>query len=164
MEDLMKQWKANSAKKSEENFAYFRRLKMKSKNKVDSYAKQLHEEAFEYIDCLKCGNCCKVSQPLISKSDLKRIAEYLDLSPTQLKEKYLELNEEDQWVTKTKPCPFLNLENNQCNIYEVRPKVCKEFPHTQKPGFAGRRYLHTANVEICPATYYILEEMKYLLR
>ncbi len=91
MEDLMKQWRANSTEKSKENFAYIQKLKMKSRNKVDSYAKQLHEEAFEYIDCLKCGNCCKVSQPVLSKADMKRIAEYLGISQAQLKEQYLVL-------------------------------------------------------------------------
>ncbi len=71
---------------------------------------------------------------------------------------------DDRWITNTKPCPFLNIENNKCSIYEVRPKVCKEFPHTQKSGFATRKYVHSANTEVCPATYYILEEMKFLLR
>ena len=56
------------------------------------------------------------------------------------------------------PCPFLK--DDKCSIYEVRPKDCRDFPHTDKKEFTARRYLHTANTKACPAVFHIIETMK----
>jgi Fe-S-cluster containining protein len=61
--------------------------------------------------------------------------------------------------TNALPCPFLG-EENKCKIYNARPKDCREFPHTNKPYFASRSFMHSSNTVVCPAVYYIIEKMK----
>ena len=41
-------------------------------------------------------------------------------------------------VPKGLPCPFL-AEDGRCTVYEVRPRDCAEYPHTQKKGFPTAR-------------------------
>ena len=57
------------------------------------------------------------------------------------------------------PCPFL-ADDGRCTIYEVRPKDCAEYPHTQKKGFASRTHLHADNTLVCPAVFWIVEELR----
>jgi Fe-S-cluster containining protein len=57
------------------------------------------------------------------------------------------------------PCTFLGADN-YCSIYEVRPKACREFPHTDRKKFQQISNLTLKNVAICPAAYAIVEAMK----
>jgi Fe-S-cluster containining protein len=45
-------------------------------------------------------------------------------------------------------------------IYEVRPKACREYPHTDRKKFQQITDITLKNVAICPAAYNIVEEMK----
>jgi Fe-S-cluster containining protein len=72
---------------------------------------------------------------------------------------YLHLDDENDYVLKSVPCPFLG-HDNCCSIYDVRPKACKEFPHTDRKKFHQISNLTLKNVAICPAAYNIVEEMK----
>ncbi|MFV8358319.1 YkgJ family cysteine cluster protein, partial [Flavobacterium sp. XS1P32] len=54
---------------------------------------------------------------------------------------------------------FLDNEN-ACMIYDVRPKACREFPHTDRKKFQQITDLTLKNVAICPAAFNIVEEMK----
>jgi len=163
MEEIIALWEKNAAKNQERNFSFIRSLKFKSESKVDRLAREMHEEAFEKIDCLKCGNCCKVSKPLLSKADISRIAKHLNEPPRTIREKYLMQNEDGDWTINASPCPFLG-EANECQIYSARPTNCKGFPYTHKSGFASRSYQHAANTIVCPAAYYVVERMKDIFR
>ena len=163
MEEIIKSWKENALKNEDRNFKFIRSLKMKSSGRVDRAAKELHDLAFKKIDCLKCGNCCKTSKPILKNSDIKRIAEFLQISVKETKEKYLEQDEDNDWMINALPCPFLNTDNS-CQIYSARPKACQNFPHTNKKGFASRSYQHSANTVVCPAVYFIVENMKNAIR
>ncbi len=44
---------------------------------------------------------------------------------------FLEVDEDGDKVFKAMPCPFLG-DDNLCSIYDVRPKACREFPHTDR--------------------------------
>ena len=160
MEEILQRWKKHAIEDEEKNFLFIRSLKLRDAAPVDAMAKKLHKEAFEKIDCVKCGNCCKVSKPLLLEEDIQRIAEHLQISIAQLIADYLEKDEYGDWTTNTLPCPFFNQENNNCTIYTVRPKDCQEFPHTNKKRFASRSYGHSYNTLVCPATHYIVERMK----
>ena len=162
MDKLMKTWKAKAEKNEEQNFMYIRSLKMKSSGKVDRTAKALHNEAFEKIDCLQCGNCCKTTKPIILDSDISRIAKFLKISKQEVKDKYLEQDEDNDLFFNALPCHFLN-DDNICQIYDARPKDCQEFPHTNKKDFASRSYMHSENTVICPAVFYIVEKMKRIV-
>ena len=50
--------------------------------------------------------------------------------------------------------------DNKCFIYDVRPKACREFPHTDRKKFQQISDLTLKNVAVCPAAFTIVEEMK----
>ncbi|WP_372938079.1 YkgJ family cysteine cluster protein, partial [Seonamhaeicola sp.] len=66
-------------------------------------------------------------------------------------------------VLQTVPCTFLGADN-YCSIYEVRPKACREFPHTDRKKFQQISNLTLKNVAICPAAFNIVEAMKQRLK
>jgi hypothetical protein len=76
---------------------------------------------------------------------------------------YLKRDEDDFYVLKTAPCSFLDLEDNMCTIYDVRPKACSEYPHTDRRKFIQIANLTIKNTEICPAAYNIVEALKLKL-
>lgn len=51
-------------------------------------------------------------------------------------------------------------DDNLCSIYEVRPAECREYPHTNKPGFTTRTVRHASNALACPAVFWIVEQMR----
>lgn len=120
---------------------------------------QLHEEEFRKTDCLSCANCCKTTGPLFTNADVERIAKHLKLKPAEFQQKYLRVDEENDLVLQTVPCIFLDAEN-YCLIYDVRPKACREYPHTDRKKFHQIANLTLQNVAICPAAYNIVEAMK----
>jgi Fe-S-cluster containining protein len=72
---------------------------------------------------------------------------------------FLQRDEDDFMVLKTAPCTFLN-DDNSCNIYEVRPKACSEYPHTNRKKFIQLTHLTLKNTEVCPAVFNIVEALK----
>jgi Fe-S-cluster containining protein len=63
------------------------------------------------------------------------------------------------WLNQTTPCQFLNLKNNKCDIYEVRPVDCAGFPHLSKKKMVDYVHVHKQNIELCPATFRLVERM-----
>lgn len=159
MQAIRDDWKQNAERHGDRNFAFLRSLKMKDEGRVDRAARQLHEEAFSIIDCIQCANCCKTISPLFRKADIRQIAVHLRMTAGDFKTMYLQADESGDLHLKSVPCPFLG-EEGRCTIYEVRPKDCAEYPHTQKKGFASRTHLHAGNALACPAVFYIIEEMR----
>lgn len=164
MDKIVKDWKENALQKTDTHFQFLTALKFKSTNRVDKVAAELHQEAFEKIDCLKCANCCKTANPTLFQDDIERISKHLKISTEEMEHAYLvpEENKVNTWEMNTKPCPFLDKEN-LCTIYEVRPFACKDFPNTQEKDFTSRRDMHIDNTRICPASYYVIERMKEYL-
>jgi Fe-S-cluster containining protein len=76
------------------------------------------------------------------------------------KEKYLQRDQDHFMVLKTAPCSFLDESDNKCLIYDVRPKACSEYPHTNRRKFIQITDLTIANTEVCPAAYNIVEALK----
>lgn len=134
-------------------------LKKKKPKDLDIVAQNLHDEVFEEIDCLNCANCCKTTGPLFTERDIERIASHLKMKPYQFIEKYLHKDEENDWVLNELPCPFLGYDN-YCMIYDVRPKACAEFPHTDRRKLYQINHLTIKNTLICPAAYEVVERMK----
>lgn len=130
----------------------------------DQMAKQATIEAYKEIDCLDCGNCCRTSVTDFSLADVKKAAKFLGISKKAFIKKYLMEDMDGAYVTITSPCPFLNLSDNKCTIYEARPYVCDSYPHTQKSGFNQRKHAHTANLDMCPITYRVVEKMEALIK
>ena len=159
MDDFLQQLLGLAKDKHNENKKFFGRLKKKTHKNLDYIMQELHEDAFEHTDCLTCANCCKTTGPLFTTADIERIAKHLRMKPQQFIEKYLRIDEDNDYVLQQVPCTFLN-NDNYCMIYEVRPKACREFPHTDRKKFQQISNLTLKNVAICPAAYAIVEEMK----
>lgn len=119
----------------------------------------LHDNEFKKTNCLQCANCCKTTGPLFTSADIDRIAKHLKMKPQKFTETYLRIDEDNDWVLQGVPCTFLDADN-YCSIYEVRPKACREFPHTNRKKFHQITDITLKNIPICPAVYNIVEDMK----
>lgn len=128
----------------------FKKLSKKKHNKVDEMFHELHEEAFEKIDCLECGNCCKTTSPIFRDIDAKRISKKLKITQANFEKQYLKKDSDGDWVLQTAPCSFLG-HDNQCGIYDFRPQACREYPHTDRKRMVSILDITLKNVEVCPA-------------
>lgn len=137
---------------------FFSKLKKKAPRNLDQQMQELHEVEFQRTDCLKCANCCKTTGPLFTNRDIERISKHFRMKPQQFIEQYLRIDEDNDYVLQQLPCPFLGADN-YCGIYDVRPKACAEFPHTNRKDFHKISNLTMKNVAICPAAMNIVEEM-----
>ena len=142
-----------------ENKKYFDKLKKKLPKNLDYIMQDLHEAEFKKTDCLTCANCCKTTGPLFTSADVERISKHLRQKPQQFIDQYLRIDEDKDYVLKSVPCSFLD-NQNACFIYDVRPKACREFPHTDRKKFHQISDLTLQNVAICPAAFNIVEAMK----
>ena len=145
--------------KHNENKAFFKKLRKKPPKQLDYIMQDLHEAEFERTDCLECANCCKTTGPLFTYRDIDRISKHLKMKPHKFIETYLRFDEDNDYVLQSVPCTFLGADN-YCSIYNVRPKACREFPHTDRKKFHQISNLTLKNVAICPAAFNIVENMK----
>ncbi len=159
MEEFLNRLPKLAKEKQNENKKFFAKLKKKTPKNLDYLMQELHEEEFKRTDCLECANCCKTTGPLFTNADVERIAKHFKQKPQQFIDQYLRIDEENDYVLKQVPCTFLG-SDNYCSIYDVRPKACREFPHTDRKKFQQISNLTIKNVAICPAAFNIVEEMK----
>ena len=143
-----------------ENKKYFTNLKKRTPKKLDYIMQELHAAEFKKTDCLTCGNCCKTTSPIFTEKDVERISKHLKMKVRNFTETYLERDEDNFMVLKTAPCSFFDESDNTCFIYDVRPKACAEYPHTDRKKFIQITDLTIDNTFICPATYNIVEALK----
>lgn len=150
--------KLNNAKqKSKENQKFLKNI-VRRKD-LDQLFHTQHEEVFSRIDCLECANCCKTTSPIFRDVDIDRIAKHLNIRPSSFTEKYLHIDEDNDWVLNQAPCPFLD-SDNYCTIYDVRPKACREYPHTDRKNMSQVMSLTYRNTIICPAVAEMVENIK----
>jgi Fe-S-cluster containining protein len=138
---------------------FFKNIKKRRFNELDQHIQALHEEVFDEIDCLECGNCCRSLGPRITDRDIERLAGTLHIKEQELITKYLRIDEDGDYVFQSMPCPFLGTDNF-CSVYKSRPKACREYPHTDRKKFMQIHALTIKNAETCPAVYRILEQLK----
>ncbi|CAN5868802.1 YkgJ family cysteine cluster protein [soil metagenome] len=154
-EDMLVNWQ----KKSADNHKKYKKfLQRPDKNKILKQLPELHEEAFSKVDCLDCAACCKNYSPRFKTPDLKKIAKHLKLKEGDFIDRYLVIDNEGDYVVKSKPCPFLSV-NNFCSIYEVRPSDCARFPYTDEDVLIKRPAITLKNATFCPITYFVLEKL-----
>lgn len=159
MQDLLQYLPLMAKDKHKENKIFFAKLKKKAPKNLDYVMQELHTAEFERTDCLTCANCCKTTGPLFTDKDIERISKYFKMKPSVFIKNFLHLDEENDYVLQSLPCTFLG-SDNYCSIYEVRPKACREFPHTDRKKFQQIAQLTLKNVAICPAAFNIVEDMK----
>ena len=157
------QYKEQSTLKRKENQQFFKSLKKLKPKVLDKLIHPIHEEVFACTDCLKCANCCTTTGPLFTDKDINRISKHLRIKPSEFTEKYLRIDEDMDYVLQSVPCTFLG-EDNYCSIYDVRPKACREFPHTDRIKQSQLLKLTEKNIEVCPAVFEIVEKLKIELK
>jgi len=159
MKERIEKLKQQSAEKAKENKKYLDKLAKKPPKNLDYTMQEIHQEVFDKIDCLTCANCCKTTGPLITDTDIVRIAKFFKMKPQAFIDSYLRIDEDNDYVLQSLPCPFLG-GDNYCSIYDVRPKACREYPHTDRKKFHQIKKLTLKNTSICPAAFDVMESLK----
>jgi Fe-S-cluster containining protein len=142
-----------------ENKPFLEKLKKQKPKDLDIITNDLHDKAFEHIDCLKCANCCATTGPLLKTRDIKNLSSEFKIRPSEFTEKFLKMDEDGDWVFKKLPCPFLE-NDNCCSVYSYRPSACKDYPHTQERNIAQKLPITFLNSMICPAVAEVVENLK----
>lgn len=155
-------------KKYESQRKRFRNFITRAEKKLDHKSRGMveaaEEAAWQQVDCLSCANCCKQMSPTYSTKDIKRIAAFLGMSSAAFKKKWLYFDKKEKdWMNVSQPCQFLDLKTNKCSVYEVRPADCADFPHLNKRPYKDYFYIHSQNIEYCPATIAMIEKMHQLM-
>jgi uncharacterized protein len=126
---------------------------------LDKIAPAIEKEVWAEVDCLSCANCCKKMTPTFTKQDIKRISAHFNETPEVFTKKWLKKDRHQDMINKTEPCQFLNLKDNKCSIYAVRPADCSGFPHLSRRKWVDNISIHKQNIDYCPATFKMVEKM-----
>jgi Fe-S-cluster containining protein len=127
--------------------------------KIDSKVHDLYKKVSAQIDCTQCRNCCKVIQPNLSATDIKRLARQFELTITAFRSHFVMKNDRGEgFVFSEQPCPFLT--DNGCAVYENRPRDCRSYPHLHKKEFVFRLDQAVFNCSVCPIVFNVFEELK----
>jgi Fe-S-cluster containining protein len=149
--------KARHHKKSFRSF--LTRLQKHTPRGIDEMVKGIEKEIWKVVGCTGCANCCKQMSPTYTAKDIRRIARHLQMTPASFKLKWLNKDRSGDWVNRSTPCQFLDLSTNMCGIYAVRPTDCAGFPHLSKRRFKEYVHVHKQNIELCPATFRMVEKL-----
>lgn len=123
--------------------------------------KEVHEEVFGRTDCLACARCCTSIPPLVTRSDIKRLAAHLGIAPKIFQKRYVLEDINGELTLNGVPCTFLQ-SDNQCSVYDIRPEACRRYPHTDEDEYVRRTSLNLANAQLCPAADAILNRLQQI--
>jgi len=134
-------------------------LKKVRAKSLDREFNVLHDRAFEEINCLDCGNCCRHIAPVYQQKDITRLAKRFNCRPIVWEKEFTNVDDDNDRVAKTVPCPFI-ADDNYCIYYEDKPKFCRDYPYTDKTRL--RNYLRETmeNTKICPAVYLMIKWLR----
>jgi len=136
----------------------FKKLRKINDAQVDKLFHEAHDRAFSKINCLDCAFCCTHVGPRWTKQDIKRVSKAMKMKEADFEATYLKVDEDNDYVFQTLPCPFLQADNH-CIIYEDRPKACREYPHTDRRKIKQVFSLTLKNSSCCPAVERILDDL-----
>lgn len=148
-----------SAGEQKENKKLFKQLRKVKVSHLDGMIHQLHVHYMSQVNCLDCGNCCKSISPAVKDADITRLAKHMKIKPSELTERYFQLDEDGDYVFKSQPCPFLG-DDNYCSVYEARPRACREYPHTDRVKIHQILDITFRNISVCPVVYEIVQDLK----
>lgn len=144
--------------KEDENDAFRDFLKQADGTAIDGLVHTINEIITPSIDCTRCGACCKSLMINVVDTELKPVADKLQLSEEDFKEQYIETSSQGQMIMKSIPCSFLYAD--KCTVYEQRFAECREFPHLHKDNFKGRLFGTLVHYAMCPIIFNVVEELK----
>lgn len=141
---------------------FLSKLEKDPPRRLDKLTARAEGEVWKEVECLSCANCCKTMTPTFTPSDIRRISAHFNMTEDAFKKKWLkqERGGNRDWLNTQQPCQFLNLKDNKCSIYEIRPVDCAGFPHLPKKKMVDYIHVHKQNIEYCPATYKMVEKIK----
>ncbi|MBK7764058.1 MAG: YkgJ family cysteine cluster protein [Bacteroidetes bacterium] len=158
---LLTQHKKNYLKQKSGLHNFIKKFEEKTVTGINAMVEEANDETWKEVECLSCANCCKVMTPTFTKADLKRISKHFRMSEKDFYNKWLETDKKNgDKVNRIQPCQFLNVEDNKCSIYEIRPEDCAKFPHFKRKPFADYSYIHIQNIEYCPATLKFINKLQ----
>jgi Fe-S-cluster containining protein len=160
--ELIAAWQRKKGQHAAESKEIVKKLQRKKGKRLDELADEAHQAVFSKIDCLDCAGCCSGIPPIVTKGDVGRIAKTFGMKPGDFERQYLTVDEDGDTVMNTTPCPFL-MDDKKCMIYDVRPRACRQFPHTDALDFSKNMKLHAMNATICPGVYHILLALEKLV-
>jgi Fe-S-cluster containining protein len=139
------------------------RKHMKSRDHSDRILRRIAEGIEDSIDCLQCGNCCRVATAKVTERDVERLAKYLHIKPARFMAEYVVKSEEEGLILqrdKKTGCVFLN--GNECTVYDARPDSCQKFPHVVRGNgsILSRMWQLIDRACYCPIVYNSLEAFK----
>jgi len=83
------------------------------------------------FECTGCGGCCtdhgEYAYVYLLQPEIEAIAEYLELSVDDFRQKYC-LHSDELVYLKMETPDCLFFKNGKCVIYPVRPKQCRTWP------------------------------------
>lgn len=94
---------------------------MPKMSNLEDFLHDMKSGVYNFTDngkCVSCGNCCTALLP-VTKEEIKAIKRYI-------KRKHIKPVENSN-VDFDFTCPFRNDEKKICNVYEVRPTICRDF-------------------------------------
>ncbi len=151
-------FKAKAKLERKETKRIFKELSKRKAKFLDREFADAHEEVFAEFDCLSCANCCKTAGPRLLQADIDRMAKHLKLKAGDFMDRFVKVDEDGDWVMNQLPCPFLG-DDNYCSIYEVRPKACRDYPHTNRNRMHQILKLTERNANLCPAVFEISRKL-----
>jgi Fe-S-cluster containining protein len=139
------------------------RRHMKSFKFVERRLVKIAEEIEGQIECLECGNCCRVATAKLIDRDIEKLMKFVGVGYARFLKDYSTESEEEGLILKRdeeKGCVFLN--GNECTVYAARPTSCQHFPHlTKGPGsLVSRMWEMPDRACYCPIVYNTLEAWK----
>jgi uncharacterized protein len=145
------------------NKEFIKKLKRKPPSDLDETVAEIHSDVFNEIDCMSCGNCCRSLGPRITDKDIDRLSKSLRIKPSEFADKYLRIDEDQDYIFKTMPCPFLD-DGNFCRVYDHRPKACRDYPHTDRKRFYQLLDITLKNSLVCPGVVEVLGRVRQGMR
>lgn len=145
-------------KKERENLRFRIFLKNHADDEeLDQQFLALHNELFERYDCSQCANCCRAYSTVLEEDEISAISDHLGMTAESFQAKYLAQGEEG--LELKGPCAFLK-DDGRCEIESCKPRQCREYPYTDKPGRLFSLYGILTSAEHCPVVYEIMERLK----
>jgi len=90
-------------------------------------SRETQEDAFA---CKLCGHCCKGRGGIVvSRSDLVRLCEFLDMNAESFEQRFGERRGEKLFIrSDEKGCAFF-LKGKGCSVHAAKPDICRAWPY-----------------------------------
>ena len=131
-----------------------------------------YEQEESSIECFRCGICCMLYRPKVSREEIERIAQELSMSKKEFVSKYVRTIPEKGisiLQNNAEHCPFLSMENETqkatCIIHHFRPNACKNWQAglSRPECREGLNKLNPKETILLPQDMYsVTEEMRHL--